>query len=68
MVTTVNHKIIECDICKQAEDFPSSLIAPDGWWKLNFNKGGINYHSFDICPNCTDKVKKYVESIEQERF
>lgn len=68
MITIVNHKIIECDICKQAEDFPASMSTPDGWWKINFNKVGITYHTFDMCPNCTDKVKKYIESIEMERF
>lgn len=63
MITTVNHKIIECDSCKETKEFSSSLPAPDGWWKINFNKCGITYHSFDFCPKCTDKVKNFIEDM-----
>ena len=68
MITTVNHKVIECDICKQCQDFYSSLIAPRGWERIHFSIDGLTYQNIDVCSECADKVKKFIESIEQERW
>lgn len=68
MVTVVNKKVIECDVCKECMDFASSLIAPKGWEKIHFSIDGLTYLNVDVCPDCADKVKKYIESIEQERY
>ena len=68
MVTVVNHKVIECDICKQCEEFGSHLISPKGWEKIHFSLDGLTYLSIDVCPSCADKVKKYIDSIEMERY
>ena len=68
MITTVNHKVIECDICKGCEEFASSLIAPKGWEKIHFSNDGVTYQNVDVCPECADKVKKFIESIEMERY
>ena len=68
MVTVVNHKVIECDICKECKEYPTTLIAPKGWEKIHFSIDGLTYLNIDVCPDCADKVKKYIDSIEQERY
>jgi hypothetical protein len=68
MVTTVSHKVIECDICKECKEFPITMAAPTGWEQIKFLLAGSTYLTVDVCPDCSDKVKKYIESIEQERY
>ena len=68
MIKTFNHKVIECDICKEIKEFSTSLIAPEGWERIHFSGEGLIYLNIDACPECVDKVKKFMESIEMERY
>ena len=66
MITTINKKIAQCDICKKEEEFEFTKGAPDEWWVIRFARAGLTLHAFDMCPNCTKKAMEYLESAKQE--
>lgn len=57
---------IVCDVCKKVYlNDTGALISLSGWWGYYSNKDGDHWEC-DICSDCADKLKVYIESLGGE--
>lgn len=57
-----NHMILECDVCGRTADGRNLTLAQGSWGSVS----GIGIEFQDLCPECTEKVERFVRKLKEE--
>ena len=55
----------KCDFCGAFYETPYGLMGKIGY-QLVFVSTLMPYKSYDLCPQCDEKLNKFVESMKEE--